>query len=97
MKVTISVTPEHIEKGRPGACGKCPIAIAFVEQVPKCSSVDVNYSRISAHIGDERHRGTLPPTAVTFVDDLDFRGREAPGVKPFVFEIDMIPQGRLLP
>jgi hypothetical protein len=97
MKVMINVTADHITTGRPGKCGKCPIALAFVEQVPKCSGVDVNYSRIAAIIDGEKYRGELPPTAVTFVDDLDFRGREAPAVKPFTFEITMIPQGKRLP
>jgi hypothetical protein len=97
MKVTINVKPEHIEKGRPGKCGKCPVALAFVEQVPRCSSIDVNYERIAAIIDDELHRGELPPTAGAFIDDLDFRGKAAPAVKPFLFEISMIPQGCRMP
>jgi hypothetical protein len=97
MNLLIKVTEEHIAKGKPGKCGACPVALAFLEQVPKCSSIDVNYERIAAIIDGEHHRGQLPSTAVTFIDDLDFRGREAPGVKPFTFHITMIPQASRLP
>jgi hypothetical protein len=39
--VTVSVTQEHIDRGRPGQCAACPIALALAEAMPYATHIEV--------------------------------------------------------
>jgi hypothetical protein len=77
--LTVTVKPEHIEKGKPCTNDSCAIALAIKEVVPARSHVSI--SRTSAIIGAFGHG--LPESAKDFIKLFD------KGIKPepFTFQI----------
>ena len=83
---TISVTREHIAKGKRRDCERCPVALAIRDALP-----DLIYTRVGPiNIALQRDAGeyltyfAFPPEVLDFVRDYD--GRR--GSKPFTFELD---------
>lgn len=80
MKIT--VTEEHIRRGRRRACSACPLALAISEAVGMRMEVGV----LSTWC-DPAKLITLPEEAQEFIDRFD-RGRK---VHPFSFELPISP------
>ncbi len=82
----IQVTKKHIEKGKAKDCERCPIALAILEQVPNCVSVDVTELDICGCLNcGTAFDITIPRKASDFVVAFDnYRN-----VKPFEFELEL--------
>jgi hypothetical protein len=90
----ISVTQDHIKKGRKASCGHCPIALALKDAGLKDISVESHH--VTIHNGRKYiengkecayHRILVPYEVTHFIYDFD-NGRK---VETFEFELDYIP------
>lgn len=85
--MTISVTQEDIDKGRPNSCGSCPIALA-VRRSTGLLNASVSQSRIISWGGYKpRLDVETPAQAVDFIELFDSNEP----VKPFTFELNYDP------
>lgn len=76
----ILVTQEHIDKGEPLKCYKCPIAHAIQE-----ATGDLNWRVYDKVCGNKTEIYELPSVAVKFVRTFDMIG--ATIVEPFEFDL----------
>ena len=86
--VTISVTQEHIDDGKPEECGSCPIALAILATIPGACRVAVYDDHANVWVPAGKGRSItldLPPEAGAFV--LDFDAGEP--VSPFTFTAEV--------
>lgn len=91
-KITISVTQDDIDEGKPGHCNHCPIAIAARRVFPGMTVRvwDLLTTFGIVKVGYYR----MPPEACDFIRNFD-RGPSW-RVQPFTFEIesvDFVPDG----
>lgn len=75
----ISVTQEHIKKGKPRAHCACPVALAIKEVTPWCPMVDSKFVEFGSFVMD------LPQEVTTFIDLFD----HGHPVEPFEFELEI--------
>jgi len=83
----IQVTQEHIDRGKRGSCGSCPIALAGKAAFPDYQ-IEVGLTSMQFHdkLTFEHLFGIyLPEKASKFIDDFDAERR----VTPFEFDLDM--------
>lgn len=84
---TVTVTADHIKRGKACQSAECPIALAIIDQgVPPGQHVGITSD--TARIWEKskvRLRAHLPLRAQAFIDDFDDRGPGA--VAPFFFEL----------
>lgn len=78
-RVSVSVTDEHISKGRIAKCRECPIALAVRDALDRD---DVRVSFCFARVGDETY--TLPGAVRRFIDRFDNEGPRGK-FRPFTF------------
>jgi len=93
MLVTIGITKEHIAKGFPENCTKCPVALAICEItnhniIPKISEVEVSW--LNAKTGSTFSSSVLPDAAQNFIRDFD-AADPIDRVQPFEFKLDIPP------
>lgn len=85
MKITVPVTQEHIDSGKPGECGKCPVAKALNDRIggawiANCMGISGDFdggASVDIH--------SIPKKVRSFVAMFDCGGT----VKPFEFELDL--------
>lgn len=87
--MVISVTQNHITRGRRNNCYSCPIALAIIDATG-CNKVVVNEDSVyySYYEEDGTHRGfyhRLPRSAMKFVKEFDESEGEA--CRPFKFKL----------
>lgn len=93
MRLTVSVTQDHIDQGAPSEPEYCPVALALFEvlRVPEGTpalrlSVGSTQVELSRDWPDERAADVeLPDEAQAFITDFDDTG----AVEPFSFELDV--------
>jgi hypothetical protein len=81
---TISVTAEHIAKGRPGDCRFCPVALAVEDAFPGTNCWVARDTLTLYSNGRQRLRVPHPGTVLKFIRAFD----SADPVEPFTFELD---------
>lgn len=82
-EVTVSVTQEHIDRGKRNDCSDCPVALAFLDALPGARIASVRYWD---HDGD---LARAPEIHVTVDFDAGFRYYRAPDeVAAFVADFD---------
>jgi hypothetical protein len=95
LPMTICVTAEHIAKGKPEQCSKCPIALAILAAFPVLASVAVNpeWASVERVAGDDPDvlflDAELPQAARDFIAAFDQPSEwHGPSpVHPFEFEV----------
>jgi hypothetical protein len=80
-EILVDITSEDISEGKPGSCGKCPIALAATRAMGR--QVTVGATTIGEFFGTRYWN--LPEIAMNFIADFDC---DRP-VKPFSFPIIM--------
>lgn len=70
-KLTIRVTQNHIDKGRPEDCGRCPVALAVLDALPDVRRVYVDGDIISVRYARKDHVYWCPIEVANFVSDFD--------------------------
>ncbi len=80
MRYTLHVTQDRIDRGKPGNCGECPIALTFIDEFPG-REVEV----VGPVVFIERYAYTLPEECLDFIGRYD---NQLP-VAPFSFSFDM--------
>lgn len=71
VSVTISVTEDHIARGKRNRVAECPIALAVQEQFPD-KDIGVGIAAIRIGLGEDAMYFTLPPAATNFIHNFDF-------------------------
>lgn len=79
--MTITVTQEHINKGKRGANCQFPVALAVNDLMRPTELVWVGYSKVKC--GGREFK--LPQDAIAFIRDFD----DYRQVDPFSFELDI--------
>jgi hypothetical protein len=85
----LSVTREHIKKGKAGDCGKCPVALALLDGLPNATKVSVDEDSIIVVEAKGNGRTVsyhVPRSVERFINNFD---DEEP-VKPFAFKLERI-------
>ena len=87
MKLTVSVTADHIERGSAGNGEFCPIALAVRELVAERSYVSVDQDSMFVRRPDEDFgfEGEPPESAIDFINAFDSHNP----VEPFTFEVEL--------
>lgn len=82
---TISVTAEHITKGKRQMCEFCPVALAAIDAFPDLTRIVVGTTEMTITDGNGKLTDIeLPPSAIEFIEAFD----DEQGVEPFTFELD---------
>jgi len=96
--ITVDVTQEDINTGKPSSFSSCPIALAVKRIYPKAEIVSVGHKEATAYLPEETRfkifvkskakfiRIALPNRARAFITNFDAYGQKDPYVKPFSFE-----------
>lgn len=89
MKLTVTVTAEHIQRGKRLDCARCPIALATRPLLVGCEEVEVFATHVEIRVapGDLVHT-QLPHEASLFVARFD----GGLYVEPFTFEMAIPPE-----
>jgi hypothetical protein len=95
--VTVSVTQEHIDRGKPARCHDCPIALAIIAAMPGAVDASVFYldceepqMRATVWMNDgTAHQLNLPDEADEFARAFDWADDEP--VSPFTFTAELRP------
>ena len=86
MTTIVVVTTEHIERGEPENCERCPVALAIMDALPAAGVPEVGPSQISFRVSDYQWADIgLPPEAIDFIETFDGGTDD---VEPFSFELD---------
>ena len=89
-EVTVTVTQEHIDRGTPKVCARCPIALALLDAVPDTGAVSVMADTASFFTDDGVwFQFDLPGEAIEFIERFDETGRDS--VSPFTFTAEVLP------
>jgi hypothetical protein len=86
-EVTVAVTQDHISRGTPSDCGRCPVALALLDAMPGAYLAEVCWAGPDARAWATvwLPRGTLTgwlgEAAGPFIHDYDF----GDPVEPFTF------------
>jgi len=84
---TITVTAEHIAKGKPGECNCCPVALAIKDAFPGIADVAVGPCEIGIQLELDGPWAELePPSDVVLFILLYDTGDRA---QPFTFDLDL--------
>jgi hypothetical protein len=83
---TINVTAEHIARGEPENCERCPVALAIMDALPGAGVPEVGPSQVTFRVADDKWADIdLPQAAGDFIETFD--GGTA-DVEPFTFDLD---------
>jgi hypothetical protein len=85
-KLTVVVTPDHINRGMPGNCFCCPLAIAISEVAPMLKDISVSHRVLGRRSNGVYVRGTLPESIITWMVRFDLEKRG----EPCTFDLIMV-------
>lgn len=103
MKFTIQITQDHIDRGLACNSGKCPGALAFLDQIPGIRAVSVGTNATDIWFHQQRTTAFLrhwglceienPDELVDFIEDFDGRDDipkddRTPAI-PIAFEVEI--------
>jgi len=86
-KITITVRPDHIDRGAPRASHLCPVALAIAERFGVSSRAVAIFKRHAVILWsvDDHDSVDLPEKVVAFIDDFDAHRH----VQPLSFELQL--------
>jgi hypothetical protein len=86
MTTIVVVTTEHIERGEPENCERCPVALAIMDALPAAGVPSVGPSEVAFRVADDMWTDVhLPPEVSDFIESFD---GGATDIGPFSFDLD---------
>ena len=91
VKVKVKVTQDHINRGEPGDCGNCPVALAIKDTLhfPDSLIAVAEAHEPTVYIRTKENKRLsliLPVEALRFI--LNFDNNNPSKTKPFEFELE---------
>lgn len=91
MTLTVSVTQDHIDQGKPGKCRECPIARALLDLFVQGTYVGVAWKDAAIRCSNQPELDRITPVelpleVIDFIKDFD---DDPSWAAPFTFSVDL--------